>query len=198
VSRNRLRAPLVVLIAVAIPGVPLTYASHHQTTWRHFHVVVDGRLYRSGQLSPEALDRLIRERRVRTVVCLRCVAREGNANLENAEELWCSARGIRYVRLSPAAWDCPAGEANVRTFLQTMRDPHAGPVLVHCFAGLHRTGVYCAIYRMEVQGWSNDDAIAEMCRLGQDHADAEVTRYLRAYVPRQHAELANRPNRDRS
>jgi tyrosine-protein phosphatase SIW14 len=198
VSRNRLRALLALLIAVTIPGVPLAYASRHQTTWRHFHVVVDGQLYRSGQLPPEALDRVIRERRVRTVVCLRSLAREGDAVLENAEELWCSARGLRYVRLNPAPWGSPAAEANVRTFLRTVRDPDAGPILVHCFAGLHRTGVYCAIYRMQVQGWNTDDAIAEMCQLGYVQADAEAMRYLRAYVPGRHAAMANGPKRDGS
>lgn len=185
-SRNWLRVLSVVLIAIAIPGVPLAYASHHQTTWRHFHVVVDDRLYRSGQLPPDALDRLIRERRIRTVVCLRSLAREGDLVLENAEELWCSARGIRYVRLNPAPWGSAMGEANVRTFLRTVRDPNAGPVLVHCFAGLHRTGVYCAIYRMEVQGWSPQDAIAEMFRLGYVQTDPDAMRYLRAYVPGRH------------
>jgi tyrosine-protein phosphatase SIW14 len=47
-----------------------------------------------------------------------------------------------------------------------MRDPANHPVLIHCFAGIHRTGTFCAVYRMDFQGWSSREAIAEMRTLG--------------------------------
>ena len=34
-----------------------------------------------------------------------------------------------------------------------MDDPDSYPVLIHCNAGLNRTGVMVAVYRMEYQGW---------------------------------------------
>lgn len=178
------RVLLGLLLAGAIPGLPVAYASCRQTAWRHFHVVEDGRLYRSGQLSPETLDRVVREYGIRTVVSLRCLAREGDVRLENAEELWCAAQGIRYLRFNPAAWGSPAGRANLDAFLQAVDDPAARPVLVHCFAGLHRTGVYCAVFRMERQGWTNADAIAEMYAAGRFHEDPAALDFLRRYVPR--------------
>jgi protein tyrosine/serine phosphatase len=178
------RVILGLLIAAAVPGVPVAYASYRQTAWRHFHVVRDGRLYRSGQLAPGVLERVVHDYGIRTVVSLRCLAREGDVRLENAEELWCADRGIRYVRLGPAAWDSPAGRANLDGFLRTVDDPAAGPVLIHCFAGLHRTGVYCAVYRMERQGWTNADAIAEMYAAGRFHEDPAALDFLRRYAPR--------------
>ena len=36
------------------------------------------------------------------------------------------------------------------------------PLLIHCFAGIHRTGPYCAVYRMEYEGWSPAEAIEEI------------------------------------
>jgi len=177
------RALVGILLALAIPGVPAAYASHRLTTWRHFRVVDDGWLYRSGQLTPAVLNRVIRDHEIKTIVCLRSLAREGDTTPENAEELWCSNRGIRYVRLNPAAWDSPAGRANLDTFLRAVRDD--GPVLVHCFAGLHRTGVFCAVYRMERQGWSNAEAIAEMYAVGYFQEDPSALSFLRTYVPRQ-------------
>ncbi|MBO0696931.1 MAG: tyrosine-protein phosphatase [Zavarzinella sp.] len=177
------RVVLGLLIAAAIPGVPAAYASYHQTAWRHFHVVDDGRLYRSGQLSPETLERVVREYGIRTVVSLRCLAREGDVRLENAEELWCADHGIRYVRFNPATWDSPPCRAHLETFLRAVDDPAACPVLVHCFAGLHRTGVYCAVFRMERQGWTNADAIAEMYAAGRFHEDLAALDFLRRYTP---------------
>lgn len=176
------RALAGLLIAVAIPGIPAAYASHRLTTWRHFRVVEAGRLYRSGQLTPAVLDRVIHDQGIKTIVCLRSLAREGDTTPENAEELWCADRGIKYVRLNPAAWGSPAGRANLDAFLRTIRDD--APVLVHCFAGLHRTGVYCAVYRMERHGWTNAEAIAEMYAVGYFQEDPSALEFLRTYGPR--------------
>ena len=55
-------------------------------------------------------------------------------------------------------------DASVKQFLDVMKNPANYPVLVHCFAGKHRTGAYCAIYRMEFENWTNDEAIAEIKR----------------------------------
>jgi tyrosine-protein phosphatase SIW14 len=171
------------LLAFAVPAVPAAYASYRMTTWRHFRVVEEGRLYRSGQLAPPALDRVVREQGITTVICLRALARPGDAAPEDAEERWCAARGIRYVRLNPAQWGSPTCQANLKAFLRVTDDRTSGPILVHCFAGLHRTGVFCAVYRMERQGWSNADAIAEMYAVGYFQEDPTALEFLRNYVP---------------
>jgi tyrosine-protein phosphatase SIW14 len=168
-------------LVLAIPGIPAVYASHRLTTWRHFRVVEDGRLYRSGQLTPDVLDRAVHDYKIKTIVCLRTLAREGDTRLENAEELHCQGRDIRYLRLAPAPWDSPAGRANLDAFLKATEDAADRPMLIHCFAGLHRTGVYCAVYRMERQGWSNADAIAEMYAVGYFQEDPSALEFLRTY-----------------
>lgn len=178
------RSWLTVGLVLAIPGVPLAYASHRLTSWRHFRVVQDGRVYRSGQLTPAVLERVIHDHGIRTVVCLRSLARPGDPRPENAEERWCATRSIRYVRLDPAPWDSPAGRANLGAFLRLTADPDAGPLLVHCFAGLHRTGVYCAVLRMEQDGWTNAEAIAEMYAAGYFQEDPSALAFLQAYKPR--------------
>ena len=67
-----------------------------------------------------------------------------------------------------------------------MSNPRNHPVLVHCFAGIHRSGAYCAVYRMEFEGWTNDRAIVEMRKLGYNQIDDEwdVLEYLEKYQPR--------------
>jgi hypothetical protein len=66
-----------------------------------------------------------------------------------------------------------------------MWDPNNYPVLVHCWAGIHRTGAYCAIYRMEFDHWTNADAIAELKSMGYDTLDKEwdILGYLENYWP---------------
>jgi protein tyrosine/serine phosphatase len=65
-----------------------------------------------------------------------------------------------------------------------MSDPANHPVLVHCFAGIHRTGAFCALYRMEFDGWSNEQAVQEMKELGYADYHRDVFAYLRRYQPR--------------
>lgn len=178
------RVTFGIAIAMAIPLIPTVYASQRLTSWRHFHVVEEGHLYRSGQLTPDVLDRVIHDHKIKIIVCLRNLAREGDNRLENSEELWCAARGIDYVRLNPADWNTEGGRANLEAFLHTVKNSRDGAILIHCFAGLHRTGVYCAIFRMECEGWSNDEAIAEMYAIGYFQEDPSALQFLRSYVPR--------------
>lgn len=179
-----MRGVSAVLVAFAIAAIPTAYASHRLTTWRHFRVVREGRLYRSGQLSRDALQEVIREHGIKTVICLRSLSREGDPHLKNDEELWCRDWNVRYIRLNPVEWDSRGIRDHLDEFLKWIDDPASGAILIHCFAGLHRTGVYCAVFRMERDGWSNDEAIAEMHAIGYFQEDPAALQFLREYVPR--------------
>ncbi len=76
-------------------------------------------------------------------------------------------------------------EPTWRKFLQNLGEPKNQPVLVHCWAGIHRTGAYCAIYRMEFDHWTNAEAIAELKTMGYDTLDDEwdILGYLEEYWP---------------
>jgi len=53
----------------------------------------------------------------------------------------------------------------VLKFLALVRDEK--PTLVHCLSGVDRTGFVCAAYRMQVQGWSFQQARDEWVNLGR-------------------------------
>jgi tyrosine-protein phosphatase SIW14 len=79
----------------------------------------------------------------------------------------------------------PADEG-VQRFREIMDEPKNYPVLIHCFGGIHRTGAFCAIYRMEYEHWTNEQAIAEMRACGYKDLDDEwdLLGYLEQYRPR--------------
>jgi tyrosine-protein phosphatase SIW14 len=81
--------------------------------------------------------------------------------------------------------EIPAEQA-VAEFLAVMDRREGHPVLVHCFAGVHRTGTMCAVFRMEYHRWPVDRAVNEMELCGFDPADMKqhIEPYLRAYKPR--------------
>ncbi len=182
------RRLLLALAVVAVPVVVAWAVDHHL---RNLHTVKPGVLYRSGQLTPTGLRYVLRRHRIRTVVTLRTVRDPNRPYLDAWEADVCAAHGVRHVRILPRVWspdetgELP-GEQAVREFLAVMDDPANHPVLVHCFAGVHRTGVLCAAYRMEYQGWSAAAAVAEMEGYGFEPGPGRETieGYLRAYHPR--------------
>ena len=182
---------LGVTVALLLIGGPLAYSRHRDGQYRNFRVVEKDKLYRSGQMSLEAMQHTVDEYGIKTVVSLRYAAREGERPPDWQEEEFCKAHGIRYVRIRPREWNPDAdgeiaAEKPVSEFLNVMDDQNVYPVLVHCFAGKHRTGAFCTIYRMEYQHWTNEEAMRELKSLGYTNLDKEedVQGYLESYSPR--------------
>ena len=177
-------------------GVPWEYSVWRNRQYRNFHVVEDGVLYRSGQLPWEGLKRVIHDQRIKTIVTLRYAPSPDKPAPDQDEERECRAMGLHYFRLPYQPWTGPENdaadravpaEANIQQFLDIMKDPRNHPVLVHCFAGIHRTGAMCAVYRMEFDHWSPDQAMREMKELGYAAHHRDVFKYLENYQPRGYA-----------
>ena len=193
------------LVLAVLVGLPLGYASYRQAHFRNFHVVRPGVLYRSGQMSLTGLERVLYDHGIRTVVTLRDAEIEGNTPPDGAEEQFCRQLDLKYVRIRPQRWWSPTGgpvpaEAGVKRFLEVMDDPANYPVLVHCFAGIHRTGAMVAIYRMEYDRWPTAAALEELRACGYSNLDDEwdILGYLEQYRPRwwpsgEPGETAERP-----
>jgi protein tyrosine/serine phosphatase len=176
-------------VAVVLVAAPVAYGLHVQAGFRKFRVVSEGKLYRSGQVSLAALKRIVHDYGIRTVVSLRETDAPGKEPHEAREEAYCEAQEINYYRIPPRNWSAPAGpppvEKGVRKFLHVMADPANYPVLIHCFAGIHRSGAYCALYRMEYEHWSNPAAIAELVEGGYENLPGEldILGYLEDFRP---------------
>jgi tyrosine-protein phosphatase SIW14 len=183
------RVGLASVVCALVVASPLVYSAHHNLHLRNFRVVEDGVLYRSGQLTPAGFERVLREYGIRTVVTLR-TSRTAALPPDTWEEGICSAKGVTHVRIVPRVWgedekgEIPA-EQGVQTFLSVVGQTDNRPVLVHCFAGIHRTGTMCAIYRMEYNGWTAERAMEEMQLYGFAPKDMHqhIAGYLRNYEP---------------
>ncbi len=183
---------LGLLVFAGVVGGTLAYKAHVATRYRNFRTVEAGVLYRSGQLDAAGFERIIREHGIKTVVTFRDARREGDPAPDLDEEEYCKANGIVHHRLPPRRWGSidgghPPIDQNVTEFYRIVEaNRDRGPILIHCFAGVHRTGAYTALYRMEYNRWSNADAIAELYDCGYTtlDTDPDIQEYLQSYVPR--------------
>lgn len=71
------------------------------------------------------------------------------------------AAGIKYINIPMSGWQSPK-DADIQKFMSIANDPATGKFYVHCKAGIHRTGITAAIYRMEHDGWDYDKSYQEM------------------------------------
>jgi tyrosine-protein phosphatase SIW14 len=183
------------VIAIMV-GIPVSYVHLKHKQSRNIRVVDSGILYRSGQLGPTGFKRLLHDYGIKTVISLRDSDDPSIPPPDRNEEEFCKGMHIKYVRITPRSWwpeydGSPPAEKGVAKFLSVMDDPKNYPVLLHCFAGTHRTGAMVAIYRMEFNRWSNEDALAELRNAGYKNLDNEmdVLTYLQDYKPRIPPEL---------
>jgi len=190
--RRRRAAPVALLAALLLAGAACVSASDPvppaetgaalptlpdviAVPVRNFARVDDG-LYRGAQ--PDAAGfRALSELGVRTVVNLR------RSHDDVPEDL---PPGMQVVAIPMHAFvdSDPPSDEDVRRFFDVVLDPARRPVFVHCAQGKDRTGTMCALYRMEVQGWSNEDALAEMQRMGFHDHYSDLERFVREYRPR--------------
>lgn len=124
-----------------VPGLP------------NLHRVSEG-LYRGAQPTAEGIEQL-KKLGVKTIVNLRS---------SESDRKILGDTGLTYKHIPMTAWR--PNDPDVVRFLQIVGDANNLPVFVHCRRGADRTGMMVAIYRVAVQGWSKDEAIAEMTQGG--------------------------------
>jgi tyrosine-protein phosphatase SIW14 len=77
----------------------------------------------------------------------------------------------------------PPTPAQIVEFLKLVRDPARQPVFFHCAHGEDRTGTMCAVYRMEIDDWNNEDAFKEMKAFGFNRIWINLRRFVQNYKP---------------
>lgn len=201
---NRGRAFLIIGLMLTLAAWSYFYFRASYFHAKRLRVVEPGRFYRSGQLSADGFADAVRRFGIRTIVNVQddvpdpVIAHNYLDRRKARESEVCKKLGVRYVWLAPDLIPPQAAQKGERPitidqFLQLCDDPSIYPVLLHCKAGLHRTGVLSAVYRMEYQGWTKDAAFRELRAHGfGDWVSTSTNHYIDQYI------LRYQPRADRS
>jgi lipopolysaccharide export system permease protein len=190
IVRWALAAAVVALVTV-VPFV------HYRALYAHskrLREVEPGRVYRSGQMNADGFRDARAQYGIRTVVCLRdddpdpevaLAFLPGGGTVKESD--LCAQLGMRFVFIAPdlvSRREAPARRPEaIDRFLGVMDDPDSYPVLIHCNAGLNRTGVLVAVYRMEYQGWTRAEAFQETLDNGFGRSQCTAANdYIKQYI----------------
>ncbi len=192
----------VVLLGVLVVSFGLGVYVYFRAVYGHhkrFRVIEPGRFYRSGQMTAAGFTDVVRRFGLRTIINVQDDVPDPDLPLHffssetMKESELCRRLGVQYVWLAPDLQPrgTPGGPRPkvLDEYLALMDDPGTYPALLHCKAGLHRTGILAAVWRMEYQGWSRVAAYRELKAHGFGdwactHANEYVAQYVLDYVPR--------------
>ena len=188
-----LRAAVCVVIFGFVVVLPVVHFRQVYTHSKRLRVVVPGRVYRSGQMTVAGFEEHLKDLGIRTVVNLQDeypdpdLARGYFDRSSVKESEVCRRLGVKYVFIAPDLVphrQAPARRPEaIEKMLAIFDNSENYPVLLHCKAGLHRTGCMVALYRMEYQGWSPERVVAEMRANGFAASDCtSANEYIYQYV----------------
>ncbi len=145
----------------------------------NFHTLREGVLYRSGQPRGLGLE-FVRLFGIRTLINLRNPDSDGTPQ----EKVFAAEKGLNFYNFSLGDSHRELDRA-VKRFLAIADDKSSWPILVHCSWGEERSGFLSAIYRLEYDRWTNEQALEETYRLGLEKGHMPIKEnYIKSYRPR--------------
>ncbi len=182
------------VVLITLMGVGLF--NYYRSVWekgKRLRVAVPGKLYRSGQMTEAGFADAVRRYGIKSIVNVQqefpdpTIRKDYLTRDTLGEQEMCRNLGVKYIHVKPDLVhlsEYPKKKPAVLDEMVTVYDdPNNYPMLIHCKAGLHRTGLLAALYRVEYQGWTVNDAYREMKAQGfGDKACTEANLYVKQYL----------------
>ena len=152
----------VVIILVLGAGGKYVYDRHIN---HNFKTITEGKVYKSGVIPPDEIEAYVKKYHIKSIVDLRFPGTGDDVNNpEVPEEL--KAEKLAVAKIPGVNYfnngsDQVPNQKNLDYFYTIMDNPKNYPVLIHCYHGIGRAQLYAALYRMEYEGWSNEEARAQ-------------------------------------
>ncbi len=152
------KAGKIFLVVALVIGLPYVWYVHFNY---RFGVITENKVYKSGKIPPDQIADYLIESKIKTVIDLRHPELHDALNpgkqdgIDLEREAVEKLPGVRHVNIPSG--QVPSKE-NLVKFFEVMDDPASYPVLIHCYHGTGRAIIYSAIYRIEYEGLSGEEA----------------------------------------
>ena len=128
----------------------------------NFKEITENKVYKSGVIPPNKIEDYTKKHHIKSIVDLRFPGTTDTINNpEIPEELLAEKEAIENIDgvayFNVGSHQVPSQET-IDSFLEIMDNPDNYPVLIHCYHGAGRAHLFSAIYRMEYEDMSNEDA----------------------------------------
>lgn len=149
----------ILVIAAAIWGKSYIYDYKMN---HNFETVTEGKVYKSGVIPPDEIADYVAKYKIKSIIDLRYPGTGDDVNnpeipseLKAEKEAVAKIKGLNHFNIGS---DQVPQQHNLDVFFKVMDNPANYPVLIHCFHGVGRAQMYSAIYRIEYENWTNDEA----------------------------------------
>ena len=147
---------------VVVGGGKYVYDKHIN---HNFEEISEDKVYKSGVIPPDQISEYVEDYNLKSIIDLRF---PGTEDLVNNPEIPAeliaeknaidNIEGVQYINLGT---DQVPKQATLDKFLEIMDNQDNYPVLIHCHHGEGRAPLFSALYRIEYENWSNEDARAK-------------------------------------
>ena len=156
-TKKKILIAVFVLIVIGVGKYVYDININH-----NFETITEGKVYKSGVIPPDEIEEYIKKYNIKSIVDLRFPGTGDDVNnpevpaeLTAEKDAIAKIPGVNYF--NDGSDQVPKQE-NLDKFFKIMDNQDNYPVLIHCYHGIGRAQMYSAIYRIEYEGFSNEDA----------------------------------------
>ena len=193
IKKKIVAALVLVVVVVAVKYVYDRHINHN------FMTITEGKVYKSGTIPPDEIESYVKKYHIKSIVDLRFPGTGDDVNnpevpAELTAEKLVIAKipGVNYYNNGS---DQVPNQKNLDIFFKIMDNKNNYPVLIHCYHGIGRAQMYSAIYRIEYEGFSNEDArhkAAFPFTFSSFDDGKPKGEYLKAYKSRKQLAISNK------
>ena len=162
----------------------------------NFETITEGKVYKSGVIPPNEIADYVKKYKIKSIVDLRYPGTQDLVNnpeipaeLTAEKEAVAKIEGVNYFNNGS---DQVPQQKNLDAFFKIMDNKDNYPVLIHCYHGTGRAEMYSAIYRIEYENFSNEDArnnVRTLVKWSSFDDGKPKGEYLKAYKSRKELAL---------
>ena len=157
----------------------------------NFEIITAGKVYKSGMIPPNEIESYVKKYKIKSIVDLRMPGTNDLVlNPEKPGELQAEREAVAKIKdvnyFSNPSDQIPTNK-NIEVFTKIMDNKANYPVLIHCYHGTGRAELYSAIYRIEYENFTNEDArkgVRTLIKWSSFDDGTPKGNYLKAYKTR--------------